>query len=105
MEQTTIYELKLAIQDTIKKTIKELFNGYGIEKMYDCTVVSADETQDPYTQNVAVTIAGDTSIIDGLRNLSGEILSIGDHVRVYAARGNISNGYIGVKCGMEGNDE
>jgi len=102
LSQETIRGFKKIISDLAVEEFKNLMNKYGIETVYDCEVTSAyfkvAEASGAYDQYVSVKIPGNNSVIDGVRNLSGELLEVGNYVRLYAPRNNMSNGYIGVKC-------
>ena len=94
-------DLSELIEFLSEEITKRVINKYGIETMYDCIVCNvseAAENSDPYRQIISVQMDEDGDAINGLRNLSGEMLDVGDHVRIYAPRDKISNGYVGVLC-------
>lgn len=92
--------LEEMLKEIIDKRIKSAFKDRGIEIPYDGQVQSVEEESentDPYAQYVNVLVVGYNMVVR-LRNLSGELLSQGDRVRIYTNNGNLSNGYIGIKC-------
>lgn len=92
--------LEKMLNEIIDRRVKSILKDKGFETPYEGRVESIEqpeENTDPYTQYVDVFIVGyDTTV--QLRNLSGELLIVGDRVRVYANNANLSNGYVGIKC-------
>ena len=92
--------LEAMFSEIIDRRIKSILKDKGFETPYEGRVESIEQPEeniDPYAQYVDVFIVGyDTTV--QLRNLSGELLGVGDRVRVYANNSNLSNGYIGIKC-------
>lgn len=92
--------LEDVIGEIIDRKIKAAFKEKNYEASYDGIVDSVDEAEnnnDPYSQRAEIIIPGYNAGVY-LRNLSGELLSVGDHVKIYARENNLSNGYIGIKC-------
>lgn len=54
------------------------------------------ETLDPYTQTASVRIDNKTVLTD-IKNKSGQILTDGNSVRIYAVGGNLKRSYIGIR--------
>ena len=94
-DQEFIEMLYGMIQNIVKKEVKkELKNGYI--KTYSAKVVSVDGDL------VNVTIAGDDeTILQGLKNKTGEILEVGNFVRLFSHTGSLSNAYVGFKKDIE----
>ena len=93
-------ELKDMLSEIIQQEIRAALKDKNIETPYDGYVVvveEADDNTNPYAQQVTVNVVGYDTMVT-LRNLSGELLNEYDRVRIYATNGNLSNGYIGVKC-------
>ena len=92
--------LEYMLNEIIDKRVKAILKQKGYEAPYIGEVLNieqADENTDPYAQYVSVFVVGyDVEV--RLRNLSGEILSEGDRVKIYTSNGNLANGYVGIKC-------
>ncbi len=93
-------ELEDIMEEIIDRKIRAVLKEKNYETPYDGVIDAIDEpdnNSDPYAQRAAVIVPGyETSVY--LRNLSGELLSANDHVKIYTAGNNLSNGYIGIKC-------
>lgn len=78
------------MEDIAEKAIKKYIKKNNLEKPYDGKVTVANEDG---------TFGVDLGFVSlsSLKNMSGEELSVGDSVTVYARGGNISNAYVGLK--------
>lgn len=92
--------LESMLNEIIDRRVKNILKQKGYEVPYEGVVRSitqAEENTDSYTQSVEVFVVGYDVTVQ-LRNLSGEMLTEGDRVRIYTSSGNLANGYIGIKC-------
>jgi hypothetical protein len=92
--------LESILSEIIDKRVKRILKDKGYETPYEGRVLAieqSDDNSDPYAQYAEVDVIGyDTTVY--LRNITGELLVRNDKVRIYANNGNLSNGYIGIKC-------
>lgn len=94
--------LKDSIDKIVEKKILEVLDGLGVEFSDYATVKEIiSYTADSSGTITAVTEASvqisDFSSPITLINKSGEILEVGDKVKIYGSRTNIANRYIGIK--------
>lgn len=85
------------LDNYIQKRVYEIIDSLGIE-CSDYGVVSSvfpDENGD--TPYATVLLANNVETTP-LNNKTGHNLSVGDNVKIYGSRNNISNRYIGILC-------
>ena len=95
-------EFETMLNEIIDRKVKSILKGKNYEVPYDGyveSVVEDEENANPYSQYAYIIVAGYENITLYLKNLTGEMLSVGDRVKIYTSDGNLSNGYIGIKCG------
>lgn len=106
MNEHDYEQLKLLIERLVENKVYDIINNLGVESVSSGKVVAIDSTQtdaDGVTSEVirASVELADGNIIPNLFNASGEILAIGDNVKIYGSRTNLSNRYIGIKYERE----
>lgn len=106
MNEMDYEQLMSLLEKLVEKKVYEMLNNLGIESVSSGKVVSLDKTRADADGNVTeVTRASielpDGTIVSNLNNASGETLSVGDKVKIYGSRTNMSNRYIGIKYESE----
>lgn len=91
-----------AMEKIIEKKVYEIIDKLGIESSDYGVVNSLDNySVDGSGKTTSVSHASITllsgEIVDNLSNTSGEILKVGDKVKIFGSRKNISNRYIGMR--------
>lgn len=86
----------------IENKIYELLDRNGIEVADFASVTSVSDTVSDSSGNITSVGSATVSLSNGqsiynLKNKTGEILSVGDKVKIYGSRTNLANRYIGLK--------
>lgn len=79
-----------AMEKIIEKKVYEIIDRLGIEASDFGTVSRLDNS----TTSVMLSSG---EVVNNLLNASGEVLSVGDKVKIFGSRKNMSNRYIGIK--------
>ena len=85
------------VNKLVEKKIYEILDSLGVESSDYAIVdsVSTDENNNVLSAVVKTSTDNKVEVV----NKSGETISVGDTVKIYGSRKNISNRYIGIKCG------
>lgn len=99
-------QLKLLIEKLIEKKVYDILNSLGIETSSSGVVSAIDIVQTDDGGNISQVTRASVAlpsgeIISNLYNATGEILCIGDNVKIYGSKTDMSNRYIGVKYEKE----
>lgn len=99
-------QLKLLIEKLVENKVYAILNNFGVESTSFGKIVSIDKSNVDDSGNItSVTRATvelpDGKIVSNLYNASKEILKIGDFVKIFGSRTNMSNRYIGIKYESE----
>lgn len=99
-------QLKNLIEKLIENKVYDILNNLGIESTSFGKIVSLDkvnvDADDIVTKVVRASVElSDGKIVPNLFNASEEILNIGDSVKIFGSRTNMSNRYIGIKYEKE----
>lgn len=93
------------IDERIQKALNKLKNStetYRHVKVIDIQNETAStETQKVNVISATVQDMTTKEIIENVPNKSGDVLTVGDIVRLYETNGNYHSQYIGLKCGKE----
>lgn len=85
----------------IEKKIYEILDQRGVEYSDYGTVSAITESETDDAGNITAVkradVLVDGSTVAGLLNKTGDILEVGDNVKVYGSRSNLANRYIGLK--------
>ena len=84
-------EMEEIAENVVKKYIKQ--NNY--EKPYDGTVTAVNTDSNGNVTHCTVNLG--FTVLENLKNITGEMLEEGSGVTVYARGGNINNSYVGLK--------
>ena len=97
-------ELENLIEKLVEKKVLSILDNLGVEATDYAIVSSIDSVEYDETETDVIKSVLKASVIlpngDEIRNMingSGEILQIGDKVKIYGSRSNISNRYIGMR--------
>ena len=100
-----------AIETIIEKKVYEILDNLGIEASDYAIVDFLSDYDTDENDNAVITSVRRASVklpngerIDDLYNSSGEILQLGDRVKIFGSRKNTSNRYIGIKYIENGGD-
>ena len=85
------------LDNYIQKRVYEIIDSLGIE-CSDYGVVSSVFTDENGDTLYATVVLANNVETTPLNNKTGRNLSVGDNVKIYGSRNNISNRYIGVLC-------
>lgn len=102
-------QLTKLLEKFIKNTIENVLDDLGVEISSFGTVSTLDRIRSnnngdiTKVERASVTLSTG-EVIPNLCNVSGEILAVGDKVKIYGSRTNMSNRYIGVKYEEEVNN-
>ena len=99
-------QLSSLIEKLVEKKVYEILNNHGIESTSSGKIVALDKTKTDADGNITEVMRASVELADGeivsnLFNASEKILSIGDNVKIYGSRTNMSNRYIGIKYESE----
>ena len=99
-------ELLKLIEKIVEKKVNNIFDNLGVEASTYGEITSLDTTTTDESGNTtkverASVKLPDGSFVHNLFNASGENLKLGDKVKVYGSRQNMSNRYIGIKYNKE----
>ena len=94
------------IEKVVENKVYQILNNLGIESVSSGKIVSLDKTRNDAGGNITEVVRASVKlpsgeIVSNLLNASGEILFVGDNVKIYGSRTNISNRYIGIKYESE----
>ena len=94
--------LKNSIDKMVEAKMLEVLDNLGIEVSDYATVKEITSSTADSSGNITAVTEASVQISDlstpiTLVNKSGEILTVGDKVKIYGSRTNMSNRYIGVK--------
>lgn len=106
MNEMDYEQLVGLLNKLIENKVYDILNNLGVETTSFGKIVALDKTKSDTDGVVtAVTRASvelpDGNVVSNLLNASGEVLSIGDNVKIYGSRTNMSNRYIGIKYESE----
>ena len=106
MNEMDYEQLMSLLEKLIERKVYDIFNNLGIESVSSGKVVSLDKTRTDEDGSIVEVIRAsielpDGTIVSNLSNASGETLSVGDMVKIYGSRTNMSNRYIGIKYDKE----
>ena len=97
----TADELYNLIKNISEKVVSDMIKSKGLETTHNCRIVQVYEPEgntDPFAQTVSVVYIGnERTIVDGVSNRSGQMLTVGDTAIIYAIKDSLSNAYIGQK--------
>ena len=79
-----------AMEKIIEEKVYEIIDRLGIEASDFGTVNRLDNS------TISVMLPSG-EVVNNLLNASGEVLSVGDKVKIFGSRKNMSNRYIGIK--------
>ena len=99
-------QLKFLLEKLIENKVYDILNNLGIESSTSGRVVQLDKTNTDVDGNITKVIRASVELSDGrvvpnLFNASAEILRVGDLVKIFGSRTNMSNRYIGIKYERE----
>ena len=99
-------QLKFLLEKLIENKVYDILNNLGIESSTSGRVVQLDKTNTDADGNITKVIRASVELSDGrvvpnLFNASAEILKVGDLVKIFGSRTNMSNRYIGIKYERE----
>ena len=99
-------EFEKLINKLIEKKVYEILDKLGVESSTYGKVkeinISTSDTDGNVTSVVRATVeATSGEIVENIYNATGEILNVGDTVKFYGSRNNLSNRYIGTKYKKE----
>ena len=102
INEITYEQLMKLIESLIEKKVSEILDRFGIESTSMGKVVSVDKVLTDADGNItkvcrASVELSDKSVVSNLFNASGEILSVGDEIKIYGSKTNMANRYIGIK--------
>ena len=91
---------------TTKFNVNNFINNLVIESVSSGKITSIDDVTTNsdgkiISVNRASVSLSNGSVVSNLYNASGEILNIGDMVKIFGSRTNMSNRYIGIKYESE----
>lgn len=106
MNEHDYEQLEKLLEKLVEKKVYKILNDIGVESTSSGKIVSLDKTKTDADGTVTtVTRASvempDGSVVSNLFNASGESLSVGDNVKIFGSRTNMSNRYIGIKYESE----
>ena len=99
-------QLTSLIEKLVEKKVYEILNNLGIESVSSGKVVALDKIRADADGNIKEVIRASVELADGevvsnIFNASEKMLSVGDNVKIYGSRTNMSNRYIGIKYESE----
>lgn len=106
MNEMDYEQLMSLLNKLIEKKVYDILNNFGIEASSSGKVVSLDKISRDTDGNISEVIRASVElpggeIVTNLFNTSGKVLDIGDNVKIYGSRTNMSNRYIGIKYEKE----
>lgn len=106
MNEYDYEQLKILLEKLIENKVYEILNDSGIESTSSGKIVSLDKTRVDSNGNITEVVRASVElptgeVVSNLYNASGEIFRIGDNVKIYGSRTNMSNRYIGIKYESE----
>ncbi len=106
MNEIEYEQLKTLIEKLVEKKVYEILNNYGIESASSGKIVSLDKTRSDADGNITKVVRASVELPNGevvsnLLNASEQILEVGDTVKIYGSRTDMSNRYIGIKYESE----
>lgn len=106
MNEIEYEELTVLIEKLIEKKVYEILNNIGVEAVSSGVITSLDKTKSDTDGKITSVVRASVKLPNGelvsnIFNASGEILSVGDNVKIYGSRTNMSNRYIGIKYESE----
>ena len=94
-------KLLSGLDKIIEKKVYAVLDLMGFEASDYAVVKNLSDTTTDTGGNITTVTKADVKIgettVQGLLNKTGEILSVGDKVKIYGSRSNLSNRYIGLK--------
>lgn len=106
MNEHNYEEIEKLLNKLIEKKVYEILDNLGIEsssygkvKEINISTPDADGNTTSVTRATIETANGE--IVENIFNATGEVLNIGDNVKIYGSRSNMSNRYIGIKYKKE----
>lgn len=99
-------QLTSLIEQLVENKVYEILNNHGVESTSSGRVVALDETITDDTGNITKVVRASVELSDGrvisnLYNASEEKLRVGDLVKIFGSRTNMSNRYIGIRYERE----
>ena len=106
MNEMDYEQLVSLLNKLIENKVYGILNNLGIESTSLGKVVALDKTEVDSGGSIAKVVRASVELPDGavvsnLYNASEETLKIGDNVKIYGSRTNMSNRYIGIKYESE----
>lgn len=99
-------QLKSLIEKLIENKVYDILKSLGIETSSSGIVSAINVANTDDSGNILQTVRASVTlpsgeVISNLYNATGEILNIGDNVKIYGSKTDMSNRYIGVKYERE----
>ena len=106
MDELQYEQLTSLIEKLVEKKVYEILNNLGVETTSFGKIVSLDKTRSDDEGNIVEVVRASVELPDGevvsnLLNASTENLTVGDNVKIFGSRTNMSNRYIGIKYERE----
>ena len=93
-------KLIAGLDKIIEKKVYSILDSMGFEASDYAVVSRLSDTTTDTGGNITAVIRADVTIDDkpiySLLNKTGEILAVGDRVKIYGSRSNLANRYIGL---------
>lgn len=102
MNEIDYEQLLSLIEKVVENKVYQILNNLGIESSSYGVVSDIEEVLTNAEGDIirvvrASIVLPDGEKVENLYNASGEVLAIGDKVKIYGSRTNMSNRYIGIK--------
>lgn len=106
MNENDFEQLTTLLEKLVEKKVYEILNKFGVESTSLGVIDSLDKIATDAEGNItaierASVRLANGEVVSNLFNASGEILSVGDNVKIYGSRTNMSNRFIGIKYETE----
>jgi hypothetical protein len=106
MDERQFKQLESVLKKYIEKIIDERLKIFGIEATSSGKVASLDKTRVDSEGTIQKVLRASVELSNGdvvsnLFNASGEILTIGDSVKIFGSKTDMSNRYIGIRYERE----
>ena len=106
MNEYEYEEFKKLIDKLIEKKVYAILDNLGIEsssygKVKEINISTSDDEGNVTSVSRATIETASGETVESIYNATGEILNVGDTVKIYGSRSNLSNRYIGIKYKKE----
>ena len=95
-------QLESLLNKLVENKVNEILNNLGVESSSFGRVEKINSTKEDEDGNVTEVVRAsvklsDGSIVENLYNASERILEVGDYVKIYGSKSDLTNRYIGIR--------